>query len=96
MLEGLTRISRMTRIGVERRQKCGGPSTALRSGRDDADFFQLVLEAACVGGVEGLISRVDSLLVILLRRRHHSTNLLVNRSAAFGALESVFVLRILL
>jgi hypothetical protein len=48
-----------------------------------------------LGGVERLISRVDSLLGILLHGRVDSTNLLVNRSAAFGALESVFVLRIL-
>ena len=44
-----------------------------------------------MGGVEGLISRVDSLLLILLRARDDGTNLLVNRSAAFAALESVFV-----
>jgi hypothetical protein len=42
-----------------------------------------------MGGVEELISRVDSLLVILLRGREDGTNLLVNRSAPFGALESV-------
>jgi hypothetical protein len=53
------------------------------------------LPAGWVGGVEGLISRVDSLLLILPHASNDGTNLLVNRSAAFAALKSVFVLRIL-
>jgi hypothetical protein len=41
------------------------------------------------GGVEGLISRVGSLLVISLRVGCAGSNLLVNRSAVFGVLQSV-------
>ena len=70
VFEGGLEIGRTGNDNSNNTGKMRGPSTSLRSGRDDAVFeggLELGRTGRGVGGVEGLISRIDSLFVILLR-----------------------------
>ena len=57
--------------------------------------FELVFEAIGQEALKGLLAGSIPCCAILLHGRDDGTNLLVNRSAFFGALESVSFLRIL-